>query len=148
MKKKKTDKVLADGACNNLIVDEDTSQQLDRITFNSNCFKTKFNDYFNNKLDIDEFTKDYEYNYKQPKNGTSDNEYDVSRLVADIRKFIYTYSHEVRLNGIIIARVFHGISSPKFPAEVWGRNRTFWRSHLDFDFETIIKYATEQLISA
>ena len=135
---------------NEIVAEEDENEKalekgLDRISFNSNSLKKKFNQYFNNKLKIEDFTKDYEFNYNK---NNLDNDHEIQRLISDIQKFIYTYGHEVKLNGIVIARVFHGIASPNFPAEVWGRNRTFWRSHFDFDFETIIKYATQQLINA
>ena len=125
---------------------EDDKEEEDRISINSNNLKKQFNSYFNNQLNINEFTENYEFNYNTKKH--TDNEFEIKRLISDIQKFIYTYGHEVKLNGIVIARIFHGIASPKFPAEVWGRNRNFWRSHFDFDFETIIKYATQQLISA
>ena len=48
--------------------------------------------------------------------------------------------------GRAIARVFHGIGSPCFPAEVWGKVRRFWRSHLHTDFNLVRKLATEALI--
>ena len=70
----------------------------------------------------------------------------MKRLISNIRKFIYTYEKEIKMNGLLIARIFHGIGTPKYPAEIWGRNRLFWRSHLDFDFEKIIKVATEQIV--
>jgi ATP-dependent DNA helicase Q4 len=122
-----------------------TSTEIDRITVNSNNLKKKLNQYFNNQLHISEFTKDYEFNYNGSSTPTSD---EVSRLINDIKRFIYMYQSEFKLTGIVIARVFHGIPSPRFPAEVWGRNRNFWRAHFDFDFEVIKKYATEELIVA
>ena len=118
----------------------------DRITLSSNNLKEKFNQYFNNKLNLDEFTDNYEFNSDSSKKHLNENSNELKRLIADIKKFIYTYNSEIKLNGTSIARIFHGIGSPRFPTEVWGRNRLFWRCHLDFDFETIIKYATEQLI--
>jgi len=126
---------------------EEEEKEEDRITINSNNLKKQFNSYFNNQLNINEFTQNYEFNYNAKKL-KDDEEFETRRLIADIQKFIYTYGHEAKLNGIVIARIFHGIASPRFPAEVWGRNRNFWRSHFDFDFDTIIKYATQQLINA
>jgi ATP-dependent DNA helicase Q4 len=67
------------------------------------------------------------------------NDVSVKRLISDVRKFIYTNEKEAKLNGLVIARIFQGIGTPKYPAEVWGRHRIFWRSHLDFDFEKIVK---------
>ncbi|XP_027231609.2 ATP-dependent DNA helicase Q4 [Penaeus vannamei] len=48
--------------------------------------------------------------------------------------------------GRAIARVFHGIGSPNFPAEVWGRVRRFWRLHLNVDFNILVKLATQEII--
>jgi hypothetical protein len=124
------------------------TQQTDQITLSSNNLKEKFNQYFNNKLNLDEFTCNYEFNYDSKKHSNeNNNSNEFKRLIADIKKFIYTYNGEIKMNGTNIARIFHGIGSPKFPTEVWGRNRLFWRCHLDVDFETIVKYATEQLIN-
>lgn len=106
--------------------------------------KEKFNSYFNGQMELEDYVKDYRL-YTSTASVKSE-EQNMKRLVSDIRKFIYTYENEMKLNGTIVARIFHGIGTPKYPNEIWGRNRVFWRSHLDFDFETIIKIATEQLI--
>jgi len=42
---------------------EEQEQEQDRISFNSNNLKKQFNSYFNNQLNINEFTKNYEFNY-------------------------------------------------------------------------------------
>lgn len=104
--------------------------------------KLNFNDYFNNRLSIHDLARDYNFGLA----ATGNSEHEHKRLVADIRKFLSVYEGEFKVNGNVIARIFHGIGTPKFPPEVWGRQRQFWRSHLEFDFDLICKIATEQLI--
>ncbi|XP_060604089.1 ATP-dependent DNA helicase Q4-like [Ruditapes philippinarum] len=74
-------------------------------------------------------------------------EFSRGQLISDIRGFYNLYGQEHALNGRAIARIFHGISSPCFPATTWGRVRRFWRSHLDVDFNVLMKMATKELIS-
>lgn len=50
-----------------------------------------------------------------------------------------------QLNGRAIARIFHGVQSPNYPAVVWGRCR-YWRAHLQTDFNRIIKLANQEII--
>ena len=72
---------------------------------------------------------------------------DLSSVRADIVAFIQTHAHEHVLTGRAIARVLHGIDSPCFPAEVWGRQRRFWRAHLPVDFNIVRKLADRELVS-
>ncbi|ODN03903.1 ATP-dependent DNA helicase Q4 [Orchesella cincta] len=44
-----------------------------------------------------------------------------------------------------VAKIFQGISSPCFPADVWYRNREFWRRYMDLDFHLICRIAAEEL---
>lgn len=44
-----------------------------------------------------------------------------------------------------IARIFHGIQSPNYPAVIWGRCK-YWRAHLKSDFNAICKIATQEII--
>lgn len=34
----------------------------------------------------------------------------------------------------------------RYPAEVWGRQRNYWRAHFDVNFEKVLEIAREQLI--
>jgi len=43
-------------------------------------------------------------------------------------------AHGKNYSPRIIARIFQGISTPSYPAEVWGLNKRWWRIHLDVDF--------------
>lgn len=73
--------------------------------------------------------------------------YELSQVRSDMRQFINLYSQEHKLNGRAIARIFHGIGSPCFPANIWGRVRKFWRSNINVDFNILIKLATRELIN-
>ena len=67
-------------------------------------------------------------------------------LEAQISRDTYTLisPHTDRsFSGRAIARIFHGIDSPQFPAVVWGRQRRFWRRYLDVDFNTLCQLATK-----
>lgn len=114
----------------------------DQMETKSNSLKELFNRYFNNRLDLDEFTQNAKLDYETNQNPESE-----KHAVANIKKFIYTYEKETKLTGTVIARIFHGISTPKYPAEVWGRNRNFWRAHLDIEFERLTKLCTQQLLN-
>jgi len=49
-------------------------------------------------------------------------------------------------NGRVLARIFHGISSPRYPSKSWGPARKFWRNLIHVDFNFIIKIATQEII--
>lgn len=69
---------------------------------------------------------------------------DEEHLISDIDGIINMYK-ENNFTGRAIARIFHGIQSPNYPAVIWGRCR-FWRSHLDDDFYEILRIATNQIL--
>ena len=54
--------------------------------------------------------------------------------------------HDVMFSGRALARIFHGIDSPCYPAVVWGRDRRFWRRYLDVDFNDLRIFITEEII--
>ncbi|XP_077982235.1 ATP-dependent DNA helicase Q4-like [Glandiceps talaboti] len=71
---------------------------------------------------------------------------DENLVQRDIRSFICLH-HDRTFTGRAIARIFHGIESPCYPARVWGRDRRYWRSRLDADFNSLIKVANQVLLS-
>ncbi|XP_035226422.1 ATP-dependent DNA helicase Q4-like isoform X2 [Stegodyphus dumicola] len=71
-------------------------------------------------------------------------EVEMSDVRAQIRDIICT-NNDQNFTGRAIARIFHGISSPCFPSEVWGKVRKFWRCLLRVNFNTILKAANEEL---
>ncbi|XP_055655252.1 ATP-dependent DNA helicase Q4 isoform X2 [Falco peregrinus] len=70
-----------------------------------------------------------------------------SQIRADIRHFLAIRQDE-KFSGRAIARVFHGIGSPCFPAQVYGRDRRFWRKYLSFDFHRLARLATEEILAS
>uniref|UniRef100_A0A8C4T3W2 DNA 3'-5' helicase n=1 Tax=Erpetoichthys calabaricus TaxID=27687 RepID=A0A8C4T3W2_ERPCA len=67
------------------------------------------------------------------------------QIRADIRSFLSTRNEE-KFSGRAIARIFHGIGSPCYPALIYGKDRRFWRKYINFDFNEIIRIATEEII--
>jgi len=65
---------------------------------------------------------------------------------ADIRAFVCQHQ-EHNWSGRAVARVLHGIQSPNYPAKQWGRVFRSWRSHLDTDFNLLVRFAKEEILS-
>uniref|UniRef100_A0A3Q1IGJ1 DNA 3'-5' helicase n=1 Tax=Anabas testudineus TaxID=64144 RepID=A0A3Q1IGJ1_ANATE len=68
-----------------------------------------------------------------------------NQIRADIRSFLCTRSDE-KFSGRAVARILHGIGSPCFPAQTYGRDRRFWRKYIQFDFNQLIRLATQEII--
>ncbi|KAI6649781.1 ATP-dependent DNA helicase Q4 [Oopsacas minuta] len=69
----------------------------------------------------------------------------LPRLRQEINAFITTHT-DSKLTGRIIARIFQGISSPNYPAHMWG-STPYWRSYMATDFHMIRKMAEKELQS-
>ncbi|XP_066480220.1 ATP-dependent DNA helicase Q4 isoform X2 [Tiliqua scincoides] len=67
------------------------------------------------------------------------------QIRADIRNFLFIRQDE-KFSGRAVARIFHGIGSPRYSAQVYGRDRRFWRKYIHFDFNRIMRLATEEII--
>ena len=67
----------------------------------------------------------------------------IPRLRQDIGGFITAHS-DSKLTGRVIARILHGISSPNYPAYMWG-STMYWRRHMEVDFHLIRKLAEKEL---
>lgn len=65
---------------------------------------------------------------------------------SDIRSLILNYRDQT-FTARSIARILHGISSPCFPAEVWGKARKHWRAQLHQDFNVLVKMAAQELLA-
>ncbi|XP_049526785.1 ATP-dependent DNA helicase Q4 isoform X3 [Dermacentor silvarum] len=100
----------------------------------SNSLKKLVEDYFDERLDLEE---DEEEPAQTPC---------LSSLRQEIRNLVMQH-RDHSFNGRAVARIFHGIGSPCFPAQVWGRVHRFWRSFLDVDFNTIVNIANKELLS-
>uniref|UniRef100_A0A4W3GC95 DNA 3'-5' helicase n=1 Tax=Callorhinchus milii TaxID=7868 RepID=A0A4W3GC95_CALMI len=109
----------------------------------STRLKQQLKEYFDQWGDSDNSKKDLE------QEGVEEEELDKLKvcetLLSDIRQFL-SIRHDERFSGRAIARIFHGIESPCYPAQVFGRDRRFWRKYLNFDFNEIIRLATEEII--
>uniref|UniRef100_A0A8C2JUS8 DNA 3'-5' helicase n=1 Tax=Cyprinus carpio TaxID=7962 RepID=A0A8C2JUS8_CYPCA len=68
-----------------------------------------------------------------------------AQICADIRGFLSSRSDE-KFSGRAVARIFHGIGSPCYPAQTYGRDRRYWRKYIQFDFNEIIRLATQEII--
>ncbi|XP_060753641.1 ATP-dependent DNA helicase Q4 isoform X2 [Tachysurus vachellii] len=67
------------------------------------------------------------------------------QICTDVRSFLSSRSDE-KFSGRAVARIFHGIGSPCYPAQTYGRDRRYWRKYLQFDFNEIIRLATQEII--
>ena len=65
-------------------------------------------------------------------------------IASDIRNLISSYPNE-EFTGRAIARIFQGIDSPCYRAAIYGRDRRFWRQHLDTDFNELRLFAIKEL---
>ncbi|XP_054620170.1 ATP-dependent DNA helicase Q4 [Dunckerocampus dactyliophorus] len=68
-----------------------------------------------------------------------------NQIRADIRSFLSTRSDE-KFSGRAVARILHGIGSPCYPAQTYGRDRRYWRKYIQFDFNQLIRMATQEII--
>lgn len=69
---------------------------------------------------------------------------DEEKIANDVRSLVGLYRDNV-FTGRAVARIFHGIQSPNYPAVIWGRCK-FWRAHIDSDFHSICKIATREIL--
>lgn len=73
-------------------------------------------------------------------------ERDEAHIRSDIRSLVLSY-RDTAFNARSIARIFHGVASPCFPAEIWGKARKYWRAHLHQDFNLLVRMAAQELLS-
>ncbi|XP_055628082.1 ATP-dependent DNA helicase Q4 isoform X2 [Toxorhynchites rutilus septentrionalis] len=98
----------------------------------SNKLKTIIREYFQSEV-----TSDY------PIIAEPDDTPDT-QLLGDIRTLIHRYP-ENNFSGRAIARIFHGVQSPNYPAVIWGRCN-FWRTHTRVDFNRIVQMANTEIV--
>ncbi|KZC08279.1 ATP-dependent DNA helicase Q4 [Dufourea novaeangliae] len=105
----------------------------EEITNKSNELKDVIRNYFDGKvvLDVD--------SNEQAK---VENEAEVA---CDVRNLVISY-RDNNFNGRAVARIFHGIQSPNYPAYVWNKCR-FWRAHLSRDFNVLCRIATREILA-
>ncbi|GCB77463.1 hypothetical protein scyTo_0015668, partial [Scyliorhinus torazame] len=109
----------------------------------SSCLKQLLKDYFDQKNDNSQSTS-YQEQDEHDLNRVKIKDWE-SQIRADIGQFL-SIRHDEKFSGRAVARIFHGIDSPCYPAQVYGRDRRFWRKYLHFDFNEIMQMATEEII--
>ncbi|XP_060653687.1 ATP-dependent DNA helicase Q4 [Drosophila nasuta] len=65
-------------------------------------------------------------------------------IISDVHALINMYPDNT-FSGRNIARIFHGITSPNYPAVMWGRC-SYWRAHTKVDFNRILKLANLEIV--
>lgn len=121
-------------------VAENTFHQISKPDLNldkSIHLKTVIRNYFQN-----ETFDDKEYNEIEKSDAVESSS--VDHITSDIFTIISRYPDN-NFTGRAIARIFHGIQSPNYPAVIWGRCK-FWRAHQKADFKMLIKIATEIIV--
>ncbi|XP_045633383.1 LOW QUALITY PROTEIN: ATP-dependent DNA helicase Q4 [Ursus americanus] len=63
----------------------------------------------------------------------------------DVRHLLSSWPDQ-QFSGRAVARIFHGIGSPRYPAQVYGRDRRFWRRYLHLSFPGLMRLATEEIL--
>ena len=97
------------------------------------------NDYFEDKLDCETASQRGIPILRLPSQISPEMEAEISR---DVHSLMSIHSDR-NFSGRAITRIFHGIASPCFPAEVWARQRQFWRRHLSVDFNLLCQLVTQ-----
>ncbi|XP_050336964.1 ATP-dependent DNA helicase Q4 [Bactrocera neohumeralis] len=98
----------------------------------SNQLKGIIRDYFQN-----DYPKEMKLETDNSNVSDGDIEHDVLALIS-----MYPDNN---FSGRNIARIFHGITSPNFPAVIWGRCK-YWRAHSSVDFNRILKLANALIV--
>lgn len=121
-------------------VDEESDKQLKQIV------RSYFEDSSDNtKKELRELAEARKGSKNIRSNITPDDHVNWDIIARDIRSLVGVH-HDHSFTGRAVARIFHGIDSPCYPAEVWGRDRRFWRKHLDVEFNSLRKFSTQELI--
>lgn len=62
----------------------------------------------------------------------------------DVRTMMARYPDN-QFTGRTLARIFHGVASPVYPAQIWFRCN-FWRTHTRVDFNRIVTLANAVIV--
>lgn len=100
----------------------------------SDQLKTIIRNYFQTNLPMD-------IAFSDDNDNTSEEE-----IIGDVRQMISMYP-ENHFSGRALSRIFHGISSPCYPAVIWGRCK-YWRAHLSVNFHRIVTIANKEIIKS
>ncbi|XP_076764353.1 recQ4 helicase [Xylocopa sonorina] len=105
----------------------------DEVTDRSNQLKDVIRKYFAGEVLLDS-------NLKQHNDVKNE-----AQIASDVRNLIVSY-RDNNFTGRAVARIFHGIQSPNYPAYVWNKCR-FWRAHLSCNFNTLCQIATKEILA-
>lgn len=109
---------------------------------NSDQMKQFLNDYFNARPTPKPMELEMMNLPAQFINNTG---YDLGSITGDIFECIQAHYEEGLNTARKVARVLQGISSPKFPAIIWGMVRRHWRSYEKIDFQYLMELCQKQL---
>lgn len=94
--------------------------------------KSKIREYFESALPLENLPE------------VQDKAINEEQVASDVRSLICMYQDNV-FTGRAVARIFHGIQSPNYPAVIWGRCK-FWRQYIDVNFHTLCQIATAEIL--
>uniref|UniRef100_A0A5F8GPB0 DNA 3'-5' helicase n=1 Tax=Monodelphis domestica TaxID=13616 RepID=A0A5F8GPB0_MONDO len=117
-------------------VDEERSDQLKALL-------TRYFEEGTAALFEDQFREESEQNHDFGQARLQDWE---SSICSDIRHLL-SIRQEEKFSGRALARIFHGIGSPCYPAEVYGKDRRFWRKYLHVSFPSLLRLATREILA-
>lgn len=124
----------------------DIDQMGDRISrlHTSSNLKITLNGYFNPSSKQHQLNEATLYNLPESEQANQKLSEPVEELIRkNARAFIS--GHGKDFSKFAIAKIFQGISTPNFPAEVWGMNKKWWRIHCDVDFIKLAAIIGEEL---
>lgn len=75
---------------------------------------------------------------------STDDNAPADQIIRDVRSMIALYP-ENNFTGRNIARIFHGVPSPVYPAQIWSRCK-LWRAHVKTDFNLIVNLANSTIV--
>ncbi|KAJ6642571.1 ATP-dependent DNA helicase Q4 [Pseudolycoriella hygida] len=96
------------------------------------------------KLLIREYFQSTENTFSLQNDELIDDGAPVDQIIKDVQTMIALYP-ENNFTGRNIARIFHGVPSPVYPAQIWSRCK-FWRGHVTTDFNIIVKLANSTIV--
>lgn len=66
------------------------------------------------------------------------------QIINDCQTMMSRYP-ENQFTGRTLARIFHGVASPVYPAQIWSRCK-FWRALTHIDFNRIVSLANAEIV--
>lgn len=67
-----------------------------------------------------------------------------AQIINDVRTMLSRYP-ENNFTGRTLARIFHGVASPVYPAQIWSRCK-YWRQLTKIDFNRIVRLANLEIV--